>query len=251
MPAASRRPLRPAPRAAAAPAAPTVLVLLAVSAVLAVVGGLLLTTTSASADAAGVARAQRRLNQLGCDAGVVDGGFGEHTRTAVVRFQSRHALTQSGRLDPATRQRLYATTAHACDDRPVPRSGTGRRIVISQRQNWVWLVRSDGSVAAQGGIVDNPAELPRGSYRTGSYCGRAAKVLHDRAGSLILDRFTRFAPCGIGFHRIPRDGSRQIHADYYLGTDLQTSHGCVRLSLRTATRIWDFVGSRHTPVRVV
>jgi peptidoglycan hydrolase-like protein with peptidoglycan-binding domain len=37
-------------------------------------------------------RAQRRLNELGCDAGPVDGVIAGHTRAAVVRFQSRHRL---------------------------------------------------------------------------------------------------------------------------------------------------------------
>ena len=34
----------------------------------------------------------------------------------------------------------------------------------------------------------------------------------------------RFAPCGFGFHRIPRakSGGRQIHPDWYLGTNLST-----------------------------
>ena len=55
-------------------------------------------------------------------------------------------------------------------------SGSGRRIVISQRHNWVWVVGAGNRVLAQGGVMDNPGELRRGSYRTGSYCGRAARV---------------------------------------------------------------------------
>ena len=62
----------------------------------------------------------------------------------------------------------------------------------------------------------------------------------------------RFAPCGIGFHRIPtsRSNGAQIHADWMLGTNLAESHGCIRLSRRLSLRLWTFT-ERRTPVRVV
>ena len=192
-------------------------------------------------------RAQRRLNQLGCDAGPADGRLGTWTRTAVIRFQAANRLQQTGRLTPLTRSRLYARRQVRCDRRPVVASGTGRRVVISQRQNYVWLVRADGSVAAQGGLVDNPRVLSPGSYTVGPKCGRPAKVRMntDYGGSLWLPHFTRFAPCGVGFHRIPvqKSDGRQIHPDWMLGTNLKESSGCVRLSARVASQMWDFAGS--------
>jgi hypothetical protein len=173
----------------------------------------------------------------------------------VTRFQSRHGMDQSGHLTRATRRRLYDDDARRCDARPVPaRSGTGRRVVISQRQNWVWLVGPQGGVAAQGGMIDLPGELSRGRYATGSYCGRAARIQRNTttSGSVWLEHFVRFAPCGIGFHRIPTSQSSgaQIHPDWYLGTDLARSHGCIRLSASMARRLWNFTTSRTT-VRVV
>ncbi|KAA1426709.1 L,D-transpeptidase family protein [Nocardioides antri] len=201
-----------------------------------------------------VERAQRRLNQLGCDSGPADGAMGERTRSAVLRFQSRHRLSQTGNLNNATTRRLYADDARRCDVRPVPpRSGTGRRIVVSQRQNWVWLVASGGRVVGQSGMIDNPGELGTGWKKVGSYCGRSAKIRRntDTSGALVLEHFTRFAPCGIGFHRIPthRSGS-QIHPAWLVGTNLRQSHGCVRLPKAFAARLWDF-GRVGTRVRVV
>jgi hypothetical protein len=207
--------------------------------------------TGASGD---VVASQRRLNALRCDAGPADGVAGTWTRSAVLRFQSRHGLAQTGRVDSRTRTRLFAGTARRCDVRPVPaRSGNGRRIVVSQRQNWVWVVGAGNRVLSQGGMVDNPGELRRGSYRTGSYCGRSARVKRNQSGSLWLDDFVRFAPCGFGFHRIPRAKStgRQMHADHLLGTDLARSHGCLRLSSSMARRVWQFTASGRTVVRVV
>ncbi len=214
-------------------------------------GGL---AASADASVASVKKWQSRLNALHCDAGPVDGRTGTWTRSAIIRFQSRHALAQTGSVNPATRQRLFAASAQRCDVRRVPaRSGSGRRIVISQKQNWVWVIGAGNQVLRQGGIVDNPGVLRKGTYRTGSYCGRAARVKKNTSGSLWLDNFVRFAPCGIGFHRIPRSKSdqRQIHADHILGTNLATSHGCIRLSAGMATRIWDFTAAGRTVVRVL
>ena len=215
---------------------------------------LLLSASPASA-AAFVVKAQRALNRLGCDAGPADGSIGEHTRAAIIRFQAANGLGQDGHLTDRTRKRLYAGTQVRCDRRPVPGgSSKGRRIVISQRQNYVWLVRAKGGVAAQGPMIDNTSVLHPGTHRVSSYCGRAAKIRTntDAGGSLWLPYFTRFAPCGVGFHRIPlyRSNGAQIHPDWMLGTDLKQSHGCVRLSRRMAASVWDF-GTVGTPVVVV
>ena len=202
-----------------------------------------------------VEKAQKRLNALGCRAGPVDGELGRWTRSAVVRFQSRHGMKQTGRLTKPVRQRLYAEGARRCDLRPVPKgSGKGRRIVISQAQNWVWLVGPKGGIVKQGGIVDLPSELSKGWHHTGSYCGRAARIKRNTtsSGTVWLENFVRFAPCGIGFHRIPtyRSNGNQIHPDWYLGTNFARSHGCIRLSRPMSLRLWRFT-SRGARVRVV
>lgn len=216
---------------------------------------LLVTGLPSSAGEAWVERQQERLNRLGCDAGPADGKVGDHTRAAVVRFQSANRMAQSGYLDQATRDRLASARAKKCVGRPVPaRSGSGRRVVISQRQNWVWLVRKDGTVRAQGGIIDNPDYLGRGSYATGPQCGRAGRIAHntDYSGRLWLHNFVRFANCGVGFHRIPtyRSNDQQIHPDWLVGTNYRESHGCIRLTRRMSRVMWDFTVSR-TKVVVV
>ena len=195
----------------------------------------------------GFQKAQRRLNALGCNAGPADGHGGTWTRTAVIRFQAANHLTQTGRLSDRTRTRMYGDAPVSCDKRPVPGGSSGRRIEISQRQNYVWLVRADGSVVAEGGIVDNPRHLRPGTYSSGSKCGRPAKIRNntDASGRLRLHDFTRFAPCGVGFHQIPqyRSTLAQIHPDHLLGTDERESHGCIRVSRRMADRVWDFAST--------
>lgn len=211
--------------------------------------------TSAVASQDWVVKAQKRLNELHCSAGAPTGNIGAHTRSAVVRFQSRAGLDQDGHLTDRTRRALYADDAPRCDKRPVPAgSGAGRRIVISQQQNWVWLVDPRGKVVAQGGMVDNANELSPGSYSVGSYCGRATRVKLNQSisGNVWLDNFVRFAPCGIGFHRIPRykTSGNQIHPDWILGTNMSQSHGCIRLSRALSLRVWNYT-DQPTAVRVV
>jgi lipoprotein-anchoring transpeptidase ErfK/SrfK len=103
-------------------------------------------------------------------------------------------------------------------------------------------------------MVDNPSVLGTGAHRVSSYCGRSAKIRRNTSagGSLWLPYFTRFAPCGVGFHQVPvsRSSGAQIHPDWMLGTNFQASHGCIRLSRRMAAQVWDF-GSVGTPVVVV
>ena len=107
---------------------------------------------------------------------------------------------------------------------------------------------------AQGGVIDLPSELAKGRHRTGSYCGRAARIKRNTTtgGGVWLNNFVRFAPCGIGFHQIPtyQSNGRQIHPDWYLGTNFAQSHGCIRLSRAMSLRVWNFT-SRRTPVRVL
>jgi peptidoglycan hydrolase-like protein with peptidoglycan-binding domain len=209
--------------------------------------GLVAVGTTLPADAVTVAQtraAQTRLNKLGCAAGPVDGKAGAMTQAATVRFQSANVLSQTGALNSTTYARLMAATAKRCDVRAVPRrSGTGRRIVISQTQNWVWLIDARGKVVRQGGVIDNPAYLKAGNYVSGAKCGRAARVRKNTDGaSLYLNNFVRFAPCGIGFHQIPtyKSNGRQLHADWLLGTNFRASHGCIRVSASMSASIWTF-----------
>jgi peptidoglycan hydrolase-like protein with peptidoglycan-binding domain len=191
--------------------------------------------------------AQYKLNKLGCRAGPVDGRLDMMTKAATVRFQSANRISQSGRLTTTTMRRIFSATARRCDLRPIPPySGAGRRIVLSQSQNWIWVVDSSGRLIRNGGIIDNPDVLRPGTYYTGSKCGRPGRVKRNTSGRLYLNNFVRFAPCGIGMHQIPTYMSTgaQIHPDWLLGTNYRESHGCVRVSKGMSYTIWIFTQSR-------
>ena len=55
------------------------------------------------AEASGV---QARLNNLGFECGKADGVFGEKTQTALLAFQKKHGLPESGECCAATREKL-------------------------------------------------------------------------------------------------------------------------------------------------
>lgn len=213
-------------------------------------------TTFAPAHAATpLQSAQYRLAKFGCEPGPMNGVPNDRTKWAIAKFQAANNLPQSGKLTDITRAKLTKPDAIACNNRPIPaNTGTGKRIVMSQKQNWIWLVRADGSVSWQAGIIDNPGRVSPGVHYTGSKCGRAGKIKlnYSYDKKYTLDYFTRFVACGIGFHRVPTypGTETQIHQDYLLGTNAFTSGGCVRTSMETAKRIWYFTPS-NTKVVVV
>lgn len=199
---------------------------------------------AASADAK---TAKQHLRELGCFIGPAR-AQGPRLQTALIRFQAANGMTQSGELTKATLKRFSSERVIACDDRPVPsRTGKGRRIVMSQGQNWIWMVNADGSVAAQGGVVDNDW-LPQTVYYTGAQCGKPARSRYrsDRSGALRIDWFVRFHDCIVGFHQIPvsKRTGRPIHPEHYAGTDLSKSAGCIRMPTATIKRLYDFAEVR-------
>jgi peptidoglycan hydrolase-like protein with peptidoglycan-binding domain len=210
------------------------------------IGGLVATAQPAAAARTTVV-AQRLLNDAGCDAGTPDGSFGTRSRAAVLKFQAANGLAQTSTLGSTTWSKLESSHKVRCDRRPVPSaSGSGARIVVSRTQNYLWLVRSDGSVRWQGGFIDDPTVFSARTYRSGADCGRSAHLRwnSDYSKGLWLEHYTRIQTglCGVGFHRVPeyKSSGNQIHPDWYLGTNLKQSHGCLRVSARTAREIWDF-----------
>ncbi|HUR76207.1 MAG TPA: L,D-transpeptidase [Sporichthya sp.] len=199
----------------------------------------------AASKAAQVAKDQ--LRSLGCFIGDAS-AEGVRFETALIRFQAANGMTQSGDLTKATQRRLQKDNAVPCNDRPVPsHTGKGRRVVMSQGQNWLWIVNKNDKVVAQGGVVDNDW-LPQDVYYTGAQCGKPARSRYrtDRSGALEIDWFVRFHDCIVGFHAIPvsKRTGREIHPDYYVGTDLSKSHGCIRMMTPLIKALYDFAAVR-------
>ncbi len=135
-------------------------------------------------------------------------------------------------------------------DRGLPAdSGTGRRVVYSERRQKVWLVGSDESIEAaykvSGSTYDN---LEPGTYEVYSRSESATGT--DQTSTMrYFVRFTQ-GPTGaaIGFHDIPvgiADGE-PVQTEGQLGTPL--SQGCVRQRTEDARRLWEFAPRGTTVV---
>jgi len=118
-------------------------------------------------------------------------------------------------------------------------SGSGRRIVFSQRLQRVWLVGGDGGVRrtypVSGSVTHN---LQPGRYAVYSRSRWAVGV--DDSG--VMQYFVRFTqgPTGaaIGFHSIPTKHGTPLQTKAELGTP--RSHGCIRQDLPDAIALWRF-----------
>ena len=96
-------------------------------------------TGSAAASDAQVEAVQRRLVDLGYDAGVADGLMGPRTRTAIRSLQSDRGLTQSGRIDAATLAALglaqEAQSTRAVSEAPA-KAPTETALIRYERVGW-------------------------------------------------------------------------------------------------------------------
>jgi lipoprotein-anchoring transpeptidase ErfK/SrfK len=116
-------------------------------------------------------------------------------------------------------------------------SGTGRRIVYSNKQQRIWLVEANG-VVSHTYLVSGRHGLPSvGVHQVYS------KVPSSPSGDLTLPWTLRFAVSTSGnpidIHGIPlRPDGSPIEDDSQLGTPL--SHGCLRMKQADAKFVWDW-----------
>lgn len=177
-----------------------------------------------------------------------DGDFGPKSCTALHAFQAKFGKELQvngayGTLGDKTAGKLGVTLikkpgASTTSAKPLPtKSGSGKRIVISKAQNWVWLVDSKGIVVASQGMVFNPSKLPAGTY----YVGWKIKknVVHD--GELLLENYMSFFG-NIGFHKIPITVAtgKRFHDESVLGKGTVRSSGCIRLGSDFSNALWVF-----------
>ena len=123
---------------------------------------------------------------------------------------------------------------------PLPaESGEGKRVVFSESQQRVWLVREDGKVQrtylVSGSLTDN---LDPGTYAVYSRSEQAWGI--DDSGTMKW--FVRFTTgdtgAAIGFHDIPIADGQPVQTSSQLGTP--QSHGCIRQKEPDAKALWKF-----------
>ena len=135
-------------------------------------------------------------------------------------------------------------------DFPVPRnSGNGRRIVYSNRQLRVWVIKGSGEVVRTFLVSGMRGQPQKGSYFVNS------QILSSFSKELegVKFRFmTRFAigrnGADIGFHEIPTKNGVPLQSEAKLGTYL--GGGCLRSSTADAKFIYKWAKPGTTVVVV-
>lgn len=172
---------------------------------------------------------------------------GEHLATAI---KPSADPSETATAEPAVQgPSVPAEAAQAADPEALPAdTGKGRRIVLSEEAQRVWLVREDGSVRrtylVSGSVEDN---LDPGRYAVFSKSRWAVGV--DDSG--VMEFFVRFAHgqhAAIGFHTIPTKLGTALQSRAELGTP--QSHGCIRQARADAVSLWNFA-PEGTPVVVI
>ncbi|MCD0447710.1 L,D-transpeptidase family protein [Actinocorallia sp. API 0066] len=181
---------------------------------------------------------QTRLKRLGFPPGPVNGRYGKETRSAVWAFQKANGLKATNQINRRTARALWQPRKL----RPLVRGAHGRRIEIDLRRQLltVWqgrrpLLVSHISTGANKYYCDNGvcgfARTPIGDFRV----TRKIKGWHTgRLGSMY---YPAFFVGGVALH-----GSTAVPGR-------PASHGCVRIPLHNAKRVYRLVRI-GTPVHV-
>lgn len=175
------------------------------------------TTTSSTAPAdPELVTAQTALDSLGYWLGDIDGVMGSNTAHAITAFQKAEGLDRTGRLDPATLERL------AGGSRPGATTTSGEVVEIDLSRQ-ILLVVADGQVEW---VFDISTGTPATPTPPGEF-----SVYKE------IDGY-RHAPLGILYRPKYFNGGIAMHG-YTSVPNQPASHGCVRLTYPAMDMVWD------------
>jgi len=176
---------------------------------------------SAGSSGPSVYELDRRLSELHYALGQIDGYFGRDDVDAVIAFQKLHGLPRTGAVDT----RFWAELQRARDPRP---RYPGDHVEVSKGRQVLFLVR-DGKVAlivpVSTGATGN---TPLGHWRVYS------RVPGFNALAMYYSSFFVGAFAIHGYHSVP---------------PYPASHGCVRIPLWVAYRVYSLI-DYGTPVYI-
>ena len=182
-----------------------------------------------------VLRVQKRLKALKYLYSA-DGSFGSLTEHALMYFQYKHGLEQTGVADQATQERLFSASAMESEEYVFP-----YKIVVDISDQRVYVGSWNGTrykdlvrkMVCSTGKSDTPT--PTGTYQAYGKAGGEWYYFKDfncyaKWGYRIVG--------GILFHSVTYSASKKPTGSIYnLGH--QASHGCIRLKVEDAKWIYD------------
>ncbi|MBA2279247.1 L,D-transpeptidase family protein [Candidatus Saccharibacteria bacterium] len=171
-----------------------------------------------------------------------DGFIGPKSCSALIAFQQSNepplidAKGNFGRLGPKTLAALGVAVSSELNS--IPKDCPKRKcVVVDQNSNQVRAYSPKGSLLRTGGMIDNPAELPKGTYVIG--WKNKPHIAHE--GKLLLENYQQFFG-NVGFHKIPVTlaTGKRFHDESILGTNKAASSGCIRLGSEFSDWLWQF-----------
>ena len=159
---------------------------------------------------------EQRLNELHFALGAVDGYYGIDTSDAVVAFQKLHGLARTGSVDARFWRELELAGV------PVPRhAGSGLHVEVSKERQVLFLVRNGQVTLVVPVSTGATGNTPVGLWHVYS------KVPGYNAKEMFYSSFFIGGFAIHGYHSVP----------YY-----PASHGCVRIPIWVAPRIYSLIG---------
>ncbi|MCQ2437462.1 MAG: L,D-transpeptidase family protein [Clostridia bacterium] len=186
-----------------------------------------------------VARVQTRLHQLNYlyYETKADGAFGGNTERAVVAFQHKMGLPETGVADEATQRALFSATAIPTAEYVFP-----YKIGVDTGAQRVYVARWDGNSYSE--IVKtmkcstgkNDTPTPKGTYQA---YGPVDGQWHYFKDFNCYAQWAYGIVGGILFHSVIYNSSKQLVSSSVSNLGRKASHGCVRLSVEDAKWICD------------
>jgi N-acetylmuramoyl-L-alanine amidase len=123
-----------------------------------------------------IADLQQRLNDLGFDAGVVDGIFGPHGASAVLEFQTNRAMSEDGIAGPIVLGELTRLRRHA--------SRIGKEQAVERE----WLRRLPNTIVGTRVLFDPACDSPTEAEWTWDVAQRAGRIFQKQGGVSLYSR---------------------------------------------------------------
>lgn len=136
---------------------------------------------------------------------------------------------------PALNERI--TYTRAVPPQLPRRSGTGRRVVYSNRLQWVWVIDKNENVIRSMPVSGRKGVPEVGRYSVSSQSPWSFSLDFDNVTFRWMTRFA-FGPDGgnVGFHAIPFEKGKPMQTEGELGSF--KGSGCVRMSSDDAKFIY-------------
>jgi N-acetylmuramoyl-L-alanine amidase len=192
-----------------------------------------------------VAELQSRLNNLGFDAGKVDGVFGSDSQRAVLEFQRNRHLAEDGKAGPEVITELRLVTRAAI---------RGGREAVRELE---WLRTRPATVVGARIYLDSACRNEREAALTWTAANTAAVALQERGGVPLLSRSHDVVlPERVRAQRANRLGAELVvsfglgtpGSVYYFSSDHGRSEVGQLLAAAVANRLRSKVEGRATPM---